>query len=111
MAILTVAAVTRAGVDVAGVAADAAGDEWANDGKQFVEVNNGSAGSINVTLNIRATVDGAAAVNPVVAIAAGARKIIGPFPTGVYNDSNGRAKISYSAVATITTKVLNCPPG
>lgn len=111
MALLTATTVTRAGHDVAGVAADAAGDEWANTGQEFVEVNNGSGGSINVTLNIRATLDGAAAVNPVVAIAAGVRKIIGPFPTALYNDANGRAKVSYSAVTTVTTKVLKCPPG
>lgn len=111
MALLTPAPVTRAGVDVVGAAADAAGDEWVNTGQEFVEVKNGSASSINVTLNIKATLDGAAAVNPVVAIAAGVTKIIGPFPKGVYNDpANGRAKITYSAVATVTTKVLACPP-
>lgn len=112
MAILTVAPVTRAGVDTVGVAADVVGDEWVNDGKQFVEVKNGSGGSINVTLNIQATLDGAAAVNPVVAVGAGVTKIIGPFPTGIYNQvANGRAKITYSAVTSVLTKVLNCPPG
>lgn len=112
MAVLTAVPVTRAGLDVVGVAADAAGDEWVNTGQEFVEVKNGSAVSINVTLNIKALLDGAAAVNPVVAVGAGVTKIIGPFPKGIYNDtSNGRAKITYSAVTSVTTKVLNCPPG
>lgn len=110
MAVLTAATVVRTGVDVVGVAADVTGDEWANTGQEFVEVKNGSGGSINVTLDIRATIDGAAAVDPVVAVGAGVTKIIGPFPTGIYNDSNGRAKITYSAVTSVTTKVLKCPP-
>jgi len=112
MAILTVITVDRTGKDVAGAASDVAGDEWANTGQEFVEVKNGSGGSINVTLNIQATLDGAAAVNPVVAVGAGVTKIIGPFPTGVYNQvANGRAKITYSAVTSVLTKVLKCPPG
>lgn len=110
--LLTAVPVTRAGVDVVGAAADATGDEWINTGQEFVEVKNGSGGSINVTLNIKATLDGAAAVNPVVAVGAGVTKIIGPFPKGIYNDSvTGRAKITYSAVTSVTTKVLTCPPG
>jgi hypothetical protein len=107
MAILTVATVTRAGVDTAGVAADVAGDEWVNTGQEFVEVKNGSGAGITVTLDIQGTIDGAAATDPTVAIGAGVTKIIGPFPTGIYNNqTTNRARIGYSAVTTITTKVL-----
>jgi hypothetical protein len=112
MATLTAATVSRTGVDVAGAAADVAGDEWANTGYEFVEVKNGSGSSINVTLDIQATLDGAAVTDPVVAVAAGATKIIGPFPKGIYNNSTtGRARIAYSAVTSVTTKVLKCVPG
>lgn len=110
MAILTVATVTRAGLDVVGVAADAAGDEWANTGQEFVEIKNGSAGSINATLDIKPNIDGAAVTDPVVAIAAGVTKIIGPFPPGLYNDANNRAKVTCSAVASVTIRALKCPP-
>jgi hypothetical protein len=111
VAILSVATISRLGVDVAGVASDVVGDEWPNTGQEFVEVKNGSGGSINVTLQIRGTIDGAAAVNPVIAVGAGVTKIIGPFPQGIYNDTNGRAKITYSAVVTVFTKVMKCTPG
>lgn len=112
MATLTPTALSRAGVDMAGVAADAAGDEWANTGKEFVEVKNGSGSSITVTNDIKATVDGAAVTDPTVTIAAGATKMIGPYPTGAYNDpTTGRARIAYSAVTSVTTKVVQCTPG
>jgi hypothetical protein len=114
MATLNVAStVTRAGVDTVGSAADATGDEWANTGKEFVEVKNGSGAGITVTLNIRALIDGAAAVNPTVSVGAGQTKIIGPFPSGIYNDTQNppRARINYSAVASVTVKVLTCVPG
>lgn len=109
----TPAIVTRAGVDTVGNAADATGDEWANTGQQFVEVKNGGGGSITVTLNIRALIDGAAAVNPTVTIAAGQTKMLGPFPSGIYNDTQNppRAKITYSGVTSVTVKVFTAVPG
>lgn len=107
MATLTATALARTGVDIAGVAADAAGDEWANTGAEFVAIKNGSGAGITVTLDIKATLDGAAAVDPTVSIAAGATKLIGPFPKGIYNDSTtGRAKVTCSAVTTVTIAVV-----
>ena len=112
MATLTVTTVTRAGVDVAGVAADALGDEWPNTGQEFIEIKNGGGAGITATLDIKSTVDGAAVTDPTVSIGAGATKIIGPFPTGIYNDSStGRAKVTYSGVTSVTIKALKCPPG
>ncbi len=112
MALLTATPVTRAGVDVAGVAVDAAGDEWVNTGQEFVEITNNNAGTTTVTLDIKATLDGAAVVDPTVSVATTVRKIIGPFPTNFYNDtSNGRAKVTCSPSASVLIKVLKCPPG
>lgn len=106
MAVLTAATVSRAGTDVAGVAAGAGGDSFANTGKEFLEVKNGSGASITVTLDVQATLEGMAVTDPTVAVAAGATKIIGPFPTHLFNDANGRANVTYSAVTTVTVKVL-----
>lgn len=107
MATLTVVNVTRAGVDVVGVAADAAGDEFANTGQEFVEIKNGSGAGITATLDIKSTVDGAAVTDPTVSIAAGQTKIIGPFPPAYYTDSTtGRAKVTCSAVTSVTIKAL-----
>jgi hypothetical protein len=109
MALLTATAITRAGVDTAGVAADVAGDTFANNGREYAIVKNGSASPITVTLDAQVQVDGQAVVDRTVTINAGIEKIIGPFPTGIYNDANGQAKITYSAVTSVTTKILSVP--
>lgn len=111
MATLTVVDIARTGVDVAGVTPGGSGDEWANTGKEFIEVKNGSGSSITVTLDIKSTVDSAAVTDPTVSIAAGITKAIGPFPTGIYNDSStGRAKATCSATTDITIKALKLTP-
>jgi hypothetical protein len=113
MATLPVTPISRAGLDVAGVAADAAlSDEFPNTGFEFIEIKNGGGGTITVTLDIKPTVDGAAIVDPTLTIAAGVTKIIGPFPPALYNDSTTqRAKVSYSGVTTVTIKVFKIAPG
>lgn len=110
MAILIVAAVSRAGADTAGAAADVAGDSFPNAGQEFLLVKNGSAAPINVTLDIKASLDGAAVVDPVVAVPAGGERIIGPFPPGIYNDVNRRVSVAYSAAAGVTVKALRLVP-
>lgn len=111
MATLTVQTATRAGFDVVGVAADGAGDEWANTGQEVIEVKNGGGGSITVTLDIKPTIDGAAVTDPTVTITAAQTKMIGPFPTGLYNDATtGRAKVTYSGVASVTIRAIKVPP-
>lgn len=109
MATLTATTISRAGQSLAGAAAGASGDQWANTGKEFLIVTNASIASINVTLDIQKTVDGQAVTDPIVAVGAGITKIIGPFPTGAYNNSTtGRAGCTYSAYADVTVKVIKC---
>lgn len=109
MSLRTPTVVDRNGVDLAGTAADVAGDTWANSGQEFVVIKNGSGAGITVTLNIRPTaIDGTlgTVTDPTVAIAAGATRIIGPFPPGLYNDAQGLAQVLYSAVTTVTMTVI-----
>jgi len=111
MATLTITDISRAGVDITGVAADVAGDEMANTGKEFILVTNGGGSPITVTIDIEATIDGAAAVDPTVSIGAGVPKAIGPFPTGIYNNaSTSRVSWTYSAVTSVTVKALKLSP-
>lgn len=115
MATLTVTEITRAGVDVVGVAPTAVtGDEWLNTGRELIEIKNGSGAPITVTLDIKGTIDagagGLAITDRSVTIAAGVTKAMGPFPPGIYNDSaTGRAKAICSAVVTVTIKALKLP--
>lgn len=110
MALLTSTTITRAGHDIAGAAAAAGGDKFANTGQELVLVKNGhGTDPRTVTLDIRTTVDGQAVTDPTVTVAAGITKAIGPFPT-VYNDTDGNVNLTYSdSAANITVKVIKCP--
>jgi hypothetical protein len=90
------------------------GDSFDNNGKQIVEFVNGSGAPITVTFD---------APNPdnfqiidnshdvAVAIAAGGRRIFGPFPINRFNDVNGRVQMTYSGVTSLTFAVINALQG
>lgn len=85
-----------------------------SDGRTFLVVTNGSGGSINVTLVAQTTsinVPGAGPItigNIVVAVPAGATKIIGPFAPA-YVDATGYAHVTYSAVTSVTVQAFYLP--
>lgn len=110
MAVLSVVTIDRGGYDNDSAGANYAsaaggGDSFPNTGVEFVEVVNGGVGSITVTLDIQATVDSQAVTDRTVTVAASGRKIIGPFPTAVYNDANSRVNLSYSGVTSVKVAV------
>lgn len=92
------------------VAAAVGGDAFQNTGREVLYVKNGGVGSINVTVDSPGTcslgVTAHANHDAVVAVAAGAERVIGPFPTRRFNDSNGNAQITYSGVTSVTVAVL-----
>lgn len=79
-------------------------------GAVAVMVTNGSAGSINVTVQTPATQAGLAVAEQIVAVAGSATKLIGPFPKGTYGqpsgDDEGRVYVDYSAQASVTRAVV-----
>lgn len=85
-------------------AANVDGHAIPNDGRTFVEVLNSSGGSINVTVITAGTYHGRAiADDSAIAIGAGARKLIGPFkPDAVYNTTDNKVNVDFSAVTTVT---------
>jgi hypothetical protein len=100
---LSVTPLTRAGITDSLGAANVDGHTIDNPSERmWVEVANGSGGSINVTIDIVVSVDGQAVTDRVVAVGAGARKKIGPFPTNIYNDGNGDILVTFSAVTSVT---------
>lgn len=76
-------------------------------------VDNGSGGSINVTVQATATQDGLDLADLVVAVPAGAKRLIGPFPARTFAQASdaavgpGRALVDYSAVTTVTRAVIS----
>jgi hypothetical protein len=107
MALLTTVQTLIGGAVSTLVAASAGGDKFGNTGRERFRVRNGSGVSINVTF----TATGAAGCpegtlhDKVVAVAAGAEKVFGPFDPARFNDANNQVSAGYSAVTSVTVGV------
>lgn len=103
---LTATPVVRTGITDTLAAANVDGNFFTNTGREWLEVLNGSGGSINVI--IAGVADGVTVTAlRTIAVGAGVRKKIGPFPANTYNDANGQVQITYSAVTTVTVGVFS----
>lgn len=110
--LLTTATINRNGVEPEYEIADLVnGNEFVNTGKEFIIVSN-EGGTFNLTIVTPVTQDGLAVADRVVAIPGeddligpfpveyrGWQRIIGPFPTGIYNNASGRVQLNYGAGA------------
>lgn len=108
MAVLTVSSVDRNGVDLAAglVAAAGGGDSFPNTGTELLVIQNTSGSIITVTMVIQSTVDAQTVTSRTFTVAATTGlKIVGPFPTTIYNDTNSRVNLTYSGV----TNLKVCP--
>lgn len=115
MAALTLQSVVAAGIIPAYAAVNSQDTVIVNTAQRnFLHVKNGSGGSINVTINAvktSARVQGVGVVtitDEVVAVGAGAEKMIGPF-TEAYMDTDGTVTIDYSGTTSVTAGVFSLP--
>ena len=99
---LTVQDISRAGVVITPVAANADGNFFSNTGNISLRVVNGGASPITVTIPAQHACDQGTEHDIVVSVAAGATKEIGPIQMRFYNDASGYAQITYSAVDSVT---------
>jgi hypothetical protein len=81
-------------------------------GRTILMVDNAGGSSITVTITPTKTIAGLSLTPLVVTVAAGAIKLIGPFPPAVFGQLNGsadfsRAYVDYSAVASVTRGVFS----
>ncbi len=90
------------------VAANGGGDSFFMTGKEVLVVNNGSGGTITVTLVAGPDNFGItnAAHNLTFAILAGKLCIIGPTSLFRFRDANGNCQITYSGVTSLTVGVF-----
>jgi hypothetical protein len=116
MAELTVQDVVEAGIVPSYDAAAGGGDTFDNpNGDVLLHVKNGGGGSINVTITAQQTTvkksgfGDVTAGNLVVAVGAGAEKMIGPFPTLKYNNSASEVAVGYSGVTSVTVAAVRVP--
>lgn len=107
MAVLTVQQLTRAGITPTYAAAAGGGDSFPNDGHTFVQFKNTNAAARNVTIVTQITVDGKAVADDVINVPlTTGDKIVGPFPSGIYNDVNGLIQMTYDAATNLTVGVF-----
>ncbi len=81
-------------------------DKFANNGSTHVHIINGNGSSLTVTIVFPAgaAVDGTSPTNKTITIASGKSYVAGPFPTGIYNDSDGYVTLNFSLTSSV--KVL-----
>lgn len=80
----------------------------ANNGRRVVRIVNGSVGSINVTEQVNATVDGNIVPDKVVALAAAGVAYFGPW-SSIYEQEDGAVWIDVSAFADVDYEVIELP--
>lgn len=96
--------IKRTGLAPAYTAADASnGETCPNNGSLFLHVKNTGGAACTVTIATQGTVDGLAIADLAVSVpATTGDRLIGPFPPGIYNDSNGNIGVSYSTGTGVT---------
>lgn len=108
MATLTYKQATVAGTNPAMAAASAGGDKVAPNDRGALLVLNGSGAPIDVTIVWPGnTKYGPANPDPVVAVPAGAYRLIGPFGSDLASSIDGLVAITYSAVTTVSVAAVS----
>lgn len=105
---LTVAQISRTGIEPTLVAANVDGNFFDNDGMIFLNVNNADASPHTITVDSVVDCDQGVDHNVVVVVAASENHLIGPFPTGRFN-TTGQAHITYDAVTSVTIEAVRLP--
>ena len=107
MADLTYKRVVLSGLDPAPVAADVAGDNIPPSGRGFLQVHNGGAASIDVTITTPGkTQFGLDEPDVVVTVPAGADRLIGPLSPALYNPGTKGVEVNYSDVTSVPVSAL-----
>lgn len=83
------------------------GNTFANDGQCFLYVKNAAGSPITVTIATPGTVDGLAIADLTVSVpATTGERMIGPFPPGIYNQSDGTVYVDWSSATSVTAGVF-----
>lgn len=108
MAVLSLQAITAAGLAPTYGAANAGGDKISLGASNiFLHVKNGGGSPITVTLTTQAnTYKGLTVPDRTVTVATGAEKMIGPIDPALHSDTNNQVAIGYSAVTSVTVAAL-----
>ena len=99
--VATAADTTLVGLDGVGVGN---GITFANDGRMFIEVENGATQTI-ATVVTQSTVDGLAVADPTYTVPLNQDHLFGPWPPSIYNTAAGRVEVHFSDITDGTVSV------
>jgi hypothetical protein len=101
---VTVTKIDRNGSDVATLKDTAIADNnsFPNNGQTFLQVDNGDASPVTVTVQTPRQVDGLDVAEYTLSVGASERQIFGPFPTETFNQTDGTVYINWSSVTSLT---------
>jgi hypothetical protein len=103
---ISVVDAVKTGAVKAYVAADSVnGMEFLNAGEEILEVKNGGASALTVTI-ISVPCSHGRTGDLSIVVAAGAEVAIGPFEDFLFNQSNGKVNVGFSASASVTVAVV-----
>ncbi len=99
--------IARTGLNPAYIpAVPADGHKFNNTGREFLHVKNGAVSPITVTIQTPGLVDGLAVAELTVAVPNAGERMIGPFPTNIYNQAGNMVYVDYSSETSVTVAVL-----
>lgn len=107
MATLSVQKPVLAGTTITYGACAGGGDQFTNTGKEFILIKNGDASPHTITVASPTQCSQGSTHNVAVVVSAGAELSIGPFASARFNDINGFAQLTYSAVTSVTIAIVS----
>lgn len=84
-----------------------ASDTFVNNGRTFIHIVNGNAGSTTASFVSSDTQDGLAIDDLDIVVAAGTEKVVGPFPTNTFGTL---VTVTYTVTATVTAQRYSLAP-
>lgn len=110
MAVLTVQRVVLAGLKPTFVEPGATGDTFVNSGRVFIFVKNGTASTIDVTIDsVAPCSQGYDHDAEVAAIPASENRMVGPFPQSRFNDEASSAKVTCTVQTLVEIAAIEVP--
>lgn len=100
---IAVQVIDRSGLSPSYAAADGVDQNaFVNNGETFLHVKNGGASPITATFQTPGLVDGLAVADLVVSVPNAEERMIGPFPTAIYNQGVGVVHVDWSSATSVT---------
>lgn len=103
---ITSQTISLTGLNATHAAANASGSTVVNTGKTFLSVINADSAAMTITIDSPTACNQGSTHDVAVSVSAGTTQLIGPFPIGRFNDSDGNLAVTFSAVDSVTIAAL-----